>query len=196
GRSVRLAATQPGSREGDGGRPRDRSQHHGRGRGQVDDHQPRVGARSREQDRVARDGQGRRRGAVVRRPVQRVHAHREGLGRRRAALRSERSAGAVAQRLRVGLRTGRDDGGRAPAMTIRTRFLAAALCAAAAFVPNGASAQTIAITGGKVYPVSGPPIENGTVLIKDGKIVAVGASVTVPSDAEKVDASGKWVTPG
>jgi len=34
------------------------------------------------------------------------------------------------------------------------------------------------------------------VLIKAGKIVAVGANVTVPSDAEKVDASGKWVTPG
>ncbi|HXR89914.1 MAG TPA: amidohydrolase family protein [Steroidobacteraceae bacterium] len=44
--------------------------------------------------------------------------------------------------------------------------------------------------------MSGPPIENGTVLIKDGKIVAVGANVTVPADAEKVDASGKWVTPG
>ena len=42
------------------------------------------------------------------------------------------------------------------------------------------SAQTIAITGGKVYPVSGPPIENGTVLIRDGKIVAVGANVAVP----------------
>ncbi len=81
-------------------------------------------------------------------------------------------------------------------MTTWTRFLAAALCAAVTFVPNGAGAQTIAITGGKVYPVSGPPIENGTVLIKDGKIVAVGANVTVPSDAEKVDASGKWVTPG
>ena len=81
-------------------------------------------------------------------------------------------------------------------MTTWTRFLAAALFAAATFVPNGAGAQTIAITGGKVYPVSGPPIENGTVLIKDGKIVAVGANVTVPSDAEKVDASGKWVTPG
>jgi len=81
-------------------------------------------------------------------------------------------------------------------MTTWTRFLAAALCAAATVVPNGAGAQTIAITGGKVYPVSGPPIENGTVLIKDGKIVAVGANVTVPSDAEKVDASGKWVTPG
>ena len=33
-------------------------------------------------------------------------------------------------------------------MTTRTRFLSAALCAAAAFVPNEAGAQTIAITGG------------------------------------------------
>jgi imidazolonepropionase-like amidohydrolase len=73
----------------------------------------------------------------------------------------------------------------------------AALCAAAVIAPGSTPAtQTIAITGGKVYPVSGPPIESGTVLIRDGKIVAVGASVTVPSDAEKVDASGKWVTPG
>src|SRR5213079_177379 len=33
-------------------------------------------------------------------------------------------------------------------------------------------------------------------LIRDGKIVAVGASVTVPPNAQRVDASGKWVTPG
>ena len=58
------------------------------------------------------------------------------------------------------------------------------------------SAQTIAITGGKVYPVSGPAIENGTVLIRDGKIVSVGAGVAVPNDARRVDATGKWVTPG
>ena len=57
-------------------------------------------------------------------------------------------------------------------------------------------AQTIAITGGKVYPVSGPPIENGTVLIRDGKIAAVGANVTIPDGAQRVDAKGKWVTPG
>lgn len=82
-------------------------------------------------------------------------------------------------------------------MTSRTIRLMAALCAAAVIAPGSTPAtQTIAITGGKVYPVSGPPIESGTVLIRDGKIVAVGASVTVPSDAEKVDASGKWVTPG
>jgi imidazolonepropionase-like amidohydrolase len=58
------------------------------------------------------------------------------------------------------------------------------------------TAQTVAITGGTVYPVSGPKIDRGTVLIRDGKIVAVGANVTVPADAERVDATGKWVTPG
>ena len=59
-----------------------------------------------------------------------------------------------------------------------------------------ASAQTIAITGGKVFPVSSAPIDNGTVLIRDGKIVAVGANVSVPADAQRIDATGKWVTPG
>jgi imidazolonepropionase-like amidohydrolase len=57
-------------------------------------------------------------------------------------------------------------------------------------------AQTIAITGGTVYPVSGPRIEQATVLIRDGKIAAVGANVTVPADATRIDATGKWVTPG
>ena len=57
-------------------------------------------------------------------------------------------------------------------------------------------AQTIAITGGTVYPVSGPTIENATVLIRDGRIVAVGANVAVPSGATRIDAAGKWITPG
>ena len=57
-------------------------------------------------------------------------------------------------------------------------------------------AQTVAITGGKVYPVSGPPIEGGTVLIRDGKIAAVGKNIAIPGDAQRVDATGKWVTPG
>jgi imidazolonepropionase-like amidohydrolase len=63
-------------------------------------------------------------------------------------------------------------------------------------LPLAARAQTVAITGGRVHPVSGPVIENGTVLIRDGKIVAVGANVSVPEGATRVDASGKWVTPG
>jgi imidazolonepropionase-like amidohydrolase len=59
-----------------------------------------------------------------------------------------------------------------------------------------ASAQTIAITGGTVYPVSGAPIQGGTVLMRDGRIVQVGANIAIPSDAQKIDATGKIVTPG
>jgi len=57
-------------------------------------------------------------------------------------------------------------------------------------------AQTIAITGGTVYPVSGPKLANASVLIRDGRIVAVGTSVSIPSGATRIDAAGKWITPG
>jgi imidazolonepropionase-like amidohydrolase len=57
-------------------------------------------------------------------------------------------------------------------------------------------AQTIAITGGTVYPVSGPKIDNATVLIQGGRIAAVGTNVAVPAGATRIDATGKWVTPG
>ena len=57
-------------------------------------------------------------------------------------------------------------------------------------------AQTIAVTGATVYPVSGPKLANATVLIKDGKIAAVGAQVPIPADATRIDARGTWVTPG
>lgn len=67
---------------------------------------------------------------------------------------------------------------------------------AVALLAPAASAQTIAITGGRVFPVSGAPIDNGTVLIRDGRIVAVGSAVAIPADAQRIDATGKWVTPG
>ncbi len=57
-------------------------------------------------------------------------------------------------------------------------------------------AQTIAITGGTVYPVSGPKVADASVLIRDGRIVAVGTNVAIPSGATRIDAKGKWVTPG
>ncbi len=77
---------------------------------------------------------------------------------------------------------------------MRLRWLASALLLA---VPGSAArAQTVAITGGKIYPVSGPVIERGTVLMRDGKIVAVGADVVIPADAQRIDATGKIVTPG
>jgi len=74
------------------------------------------------------------------------------------------------------------------------KILLAILLLSLAYLPVWS--QTIAITGGKVYPVSGPPIANGTVLIRDGVIVAVGASVNIPAGAQRIDATGKIVTPG
>jgi imidazolonepropionase-like amidohydrolase len=59
-----------------------------------------------------------------------------------------------------------------------------------------AAGQPIAIVGGRVHPVSGPVIENGTVIIDGGRITAVGAAVPLPVGARVIDAKGKWVTPG
>lgn len=72
----------------------------------------------------------------------------------------------------------------------------AVLTVAATAVAATASAQSVAIVGGKVYPVSGPPIENGTVVITDGRISAVGTNVPIPAGAQRIDATGKIVTPG
>ncbi|MDP9349473.1 MAG: amidohydrolase, partial [Gemmatimonadota bacterium] len=55
------------------------------------------------------------------------------------------------------------------------------LAAAAALAAAPAAAQTIAIEGGTVHTMAGAPIQNGTVLIRDGRIVAVGQNVAVPA---------------
>lgn len=69
---------------------------------------------------------------------------------------------------------------------------AAALALAAA----PAAAQTIAIEGGDVYMADGTAVRGGTVVIQNGRITAVGAGVAVPAGARRIDARGKWVTPG
>lgn len=78
----------------------------------------------------------------------------------------------------------------------RLSTLSAALLATAALSAAPVAAQTVAITGGTVYPVSGPKLENATVLMRDGRIVAVGTGVAIPADAQRIEATGKWVTPG
>ncbi|HEX8361399.1 MAG TPA: amidohydrolase family protein [Longimicrobium sp.] len=71
------------------------------------------------------------------------------------------------------------------------------LCAAGLALAAAPSvAQTIAIEGGDVYTAAGTPIRGGTVVIQNGRITAVGMGVAVPAGAIRVDARGKWVTPG
>jgi len=77
--------------------------------------------------------------------------------------------------------------------TLRTVILGST---ALALTAVSATAQVLAITGGRVFPVSGPPIDGGTVIVTNGKITAVGANLSIPDGAQRIDASGKWVTPG
>jgi imidazolonepropionase-like amidohydrolase len=55
---------------------------------------------------------------------------------------------------------------------------------------------SVAIVGGRVVPVDAEPIENGTVLVADGVITAVGRDLDVPDGMPRVDAAGRWVLPG
>jgi imidazolonepropionase-like amidohydrolase len=75
-------------------------------------------------------------------------------------------------------------------MTLAAIPLAAAL-ALAADTP-----RTIAIRGAKLVTVSGPVIENGTIVLAAGKIAAVGADVGLPADAQVIDGTGRTVYPG
>ena len=81
-----------------------------------------------------------------------------------------------------------------------SRFLATTVVTAVAIAfvasPLAAQERAIAIRGGTVVPMDGPAITNATVVMRGGKITAVGANVTIPAGATVVDARGKYVLPG
>lgn len=58
------------------------------------------------------------------------------------------------------------------------------------------SAQSAAITGGDIVTGTGEEIENGTILIKDGRIEKVGRGIEVPEGYKVINASGKTIWPG
>jgi imidazolonepropionase-like amidohydrolase len=63
-------------------------------------------------------------------------------------------------------------------------------------VADRAVPGTYAITNARIVPVSGPTITRGTIVIRDGLIVAVGANVQAPADARVIDGAGSSVYPG
>ena len=82
-------------------------------------------------------------------------------------------------------------------MTRATRLLAAALTAVASLtLPLDAQGDVILVRGGTIHTAAGAPINNGSVLIQAGKIVAVGTNVSAPAGARIIDATGKTVIPG
>ena len=55
---------------------------------------------------------------------------------------------------------------------------------------------TYAITNAKIVPVSGPTVDRGTIVVRNGLIVAVGATAAAPADARVIDGAGLTVYPG
>ncbi len=86
-----------------------------------------------------------------------------------------------------------------PRLVARAAADGMAALAEAAAAGSPRPSRVIAVTGGSIVDMSGrPPIVNGTVLIRDGRVDAVGVAgqVVVPSDATLVDGTGKFVIPG
>jgi imidazolonepropionase-like amidohydrolase len=94
---------------------------------------------------------------------------------------------------------------RKPALICIKRVVCSAILAMPASVLAGPSTSpalaaepspVILIQNATILTVSHGTIEHGSILIKDGKIAEVGASVKAPKDAQVIDAAGQFVMPG
>jgi len=80
-------------------------------------------------------------------------------------------------------------------------FTAANLCPGAKAsdeIPGAPQKQAVALTGGRIVPVSGPDIKHGVIVFEAGRITAVGTAdtVAIPPGAEQIDCRGKFIYPG
>src|SRR5689334_21261111 len=81
---------------------------------------------------------------------------------------------------------------------VQSRLLVAfaLLCVYGTALAQRSAIDTYAITNARIVTVSGPAIERGTVVIRNGLIAAAGANVTAPADARVIDGTGLTVYPG
>lgn len=79
---------------------------------------------------------------------------------------------------------------------MKLRLFLIALTAIGSVFSFSALAQSYSITNARIVTVSGPTIEKGTIVIRDGLIEAVGANAKSPADAQVFDGTGLTVYPG
>src|SRR5215475_7458929 len=80
------------------------------------------------------------------------------------------------------------------ALAVLTGFFLPAASSAA--LAQGGEPQYFAIRGAKVVPVSGPPLEDATVVVARGVILAVGKDAAIPADAWVIEGKGLTIYPG
>lgn len=76
------------------------------------------------------------------------------------------------------------------------RFMKAIIAAAVLSSAVQAGAETVAYTGATLHPVSSDPVENGTLVVRDGRIETIGAEIEIPDEAREVSLEGLHVYPG
>ena len=84
---------------------------------------------------------------------------------------------------------------------IRRAWPAVSACALALVVlgsgiASGGGTGARAFTGVRLFDGTGRVVDNATLVVRDGRIVAAGAGLAVPKDAERVDLPGRFVMPG
>ena len=75
-------------------------------------------------------------------------------------------------------------------------LLVLGLAAGHAAAARQAQDTVIAVRGATIHTATGAPIPNGTLVVRGGKIVAVGANIAIPAGAKVYDAAGKHIVPG
>src|SRR6476619_1069490 len=86
-----------------------------------------------------------------------------------------------------------------PMPKVRSRLIVASALLCLLVITGNAqrsAIDTYAITNARIVTVSGPVIDRGTVVIRNGLIAAAGANVTAPSDARVIDGTGLTSYPG
>jgi imidazolonepropionase-like amidohydrolase len=79
--------------------------------------------------------------------------------------------------------------------TLRISLMVVAICGLSSLAA-AQSATTYAITHAKIFTLAGSTIEDGTLIIRDGKIAAVGVTLDIPAGAQVIDAKGLQIYPG
>ncbi len=64
------------------------------------------------------------------------------------------------------------------------------------FATASVAANDIIFQGATIMTVTNGTVEDGSLIVRDGKIAAVGTGLQVPAGAQVVDANGMWITPG
>lgn len=81
-------------------------------------------------------------------------------------------------------------------MSMARTLLLPLLALAATTAANAQDKRPIAFTNARIVTVAGDTIERGTLVVRQGRIEAVGKDVTVPAGARVIDAAGKTIMPG